>query len=108
MIITLRNPNANSRYSFETAKISKLHPPSSFDMDGWYGGNIAYIAELRDSHIYLILDTQYKVMDVAVKSEDLKLLDIRDLRDFAKRKNISYIANIPKEDLVAAILESLN
>lgn len=57
---------------YATAKISKIVNISEYGLnDSWYGGNINFIAELKDSSLFLIVSKDLKTIEVGTKNKRL-------------------------------------
>ena len=106
MIITLNNKTMIEENPYETASIKKLIPPSLFGMGkDWYGGSIAFIGELKDSKLLLIISKQLKTIDIGVKKEDLEILNFNMLKDIAKHKKIAIEKTTTKAELADKLRE---
>ena len=75
--------------------------------EGFYGGNVDKVAKIKDSPVYLMIDSRTDgliIKDIAVDS--LEQFDMRDLKELAKHKGIEFKPiGTAKEDLLQDILK---
>lgn len=105
MLLTFINQESLQKYNFESLNIEKLIIPECYGISEWYGGNVQYVAKIKDSVLMPIISKDLKTIDIAVRIQDLEQVNVSDLRDIIKKKSIKMRHNASKEDMINAIRE---
>lgn len=107
MFITLNIPKLIKENPYETAKIEKVFPPSLglFDIEDWYGGKVNLVAKIKDSSLYLIVDSELKTIDVAIDTTDLENLSSTYMREILKKYGLTYHATMGREQILEKFKE---
>jgi hypothetical protein len=91
-------------YSKLDIPLKRLVPVKMYGLDSdYYGGNVTHIGEIKDSPILLLIDNRQgmRLVDTAVKYEDLDKIDMSILKNVAKARKIEFNwKTITKDEIV--------
>lgn len=105
MFITLGVAKLVSDNPYKVAKVEKLISPNTFNMEGWYGGRAKWIAKVKDSPLYLVVDQELETIDVGVDTENVEGLSTNQVRDVLRKDGIVLPFNASKEQIYDALKE---
>lgn len=104
MIISMRDRALVEANPYSTANIKRVCLPEEYGINNdSYGGNIRYIAELKDSNLLLIISKKLETIDVAISKDNLDKLSFQELRNLGKSGKRKLPVGATKEDLINLI-----
>jgi hypothetical protein len=90
---------------YQLAKIDRLLKLEDFGMnDTYFGGNVRYVAKLKDKKYYLLVNAYHQTIGICVRLDELDNLSKKELLDWAKVQNIRIGNEDSREDIINKLI----